>query len=145
MENRTSLTLKNFHCDQSFDGTFLDYLESKGILKQKGEPYDYHTPGQVENANKNIMSHARAMLIASKLPSLYYADAQQCAVYIHNRTVHTKDDKTPFEHIFKRKPSVKHLVPFGCHGYLYIKKEHRDRPLKLGKIEPVAVKQSNAE
>jgi hypothetical protein len=57
MENRTNTKLKHFHSDQSFDGEFLDYLESKGIVKQKGEAYDYYTPGQVENANKNIVSH----------------------------------------------------------------------------------------
>jgi hypothetical protein len=76
----------------------------------------------------------------SKLPALYYSEAQLCAVYLHNRSVHGKDSITPFEHIFKRKPSVQHLIPFGCHGYLYIKKERRNQQLNMGEIEPVAVK-----
>jgi len=140
LENRTGLTLKNFHCDQSFDGVFLDYLEEKGIVKLVGEPYDHHTPGQVENANKNVMAHARAMLIDSKLPNLYYSEAQLCAVYLHNRTVHSNDTITPYEHIFKRKPDLSHLKPFGCHGYILVKKEIREKPLNLSKISPTGLR-----
>jgi len=140
MENRTGMTAKYFECDQSFDGEFLDYLEEKGITKLKGEEYDHHFPGIVENANYNITRHASSMLIASKLPKNFYSEAQSTACYQHNRTVHGSRTFTPIEIAWKTKPHLKHLYPFGCHGFVLIKKEHRNHRLKLGKQEARAVR-----
>ena len=140
MENRTGRTAKYFECDQSFDGEFLDYLEEKGITKLKGEEYDHHFPGIVENANYNITRHASAMLIASKLPKNFYSEAQSTACYLHNRTVHGSRKLTPVEMAWDTKPNLKHLHPFGCHGFVLIKKEHRNHRLKLGKLEARAVR-----
>ena len=140
MENKTGITAKFFECDQSFDGPFLNFLEEKGITKLKGEEYEYHFPGIVENGNLNIVRHSSSMLIASKLPKKFYSDAQSTAVYLHNRIVHGERELTPFEMVFGEKPSLKHLRLFGCHGFVLLKKEWRDHKLKLGKLEPRAVK-----
>lgn len=139
MENRTGISAKYFECDQSFDGVFLHYLEEKGITKLKGEAYDYHFPGIVENANYNIVRHACSMLISSQLPKNFYSEAQSTAVYLHNRTVHGNRTLTPYELMFGQKPDLKHLYTFGCHGFVLIKKEHRNHPLHLGKLETRAV------
>jgi hypothetical protein len=134
LEARTEKKVKYFMCDQSFDGPFLDFLEERGITKMKGEEYNYHHPGIVENANHNVTRHARSMLIDSKLPAKFYSEAQLCAAYLHNCTVHT--GKTSCG---QKKKNVDELVPFGTHGYAFLKREWRDKPTKLGKLEPVAV------
>jgi hypothetical protein len=138
-EKRTGKQVKYFMCDQSFDGPFLDYLEEKGITKLKGEEYNYHFPGKVENANYNITRHSRSMLLEAKLPAKYYTEAQLCAAYLHNCFVHSGQTKSPREMVGQRKKSIKDLVPFGTHGYALLKDEWRNRPTKLGKLEPVAV------
>lgn len=74
------------------------------------------------------------MLIASKLPAQYYAEAQLTAAYIHNRCAHGDDTIIPFEHIYKRKPNLAHLRPFGCVAYAHIPAEVRS------KLESSAVK-----
>jgi len=139
LENRIGKKVKYFQCDQSFDGVFLDFLEECGITKLKGEEYNYHFPGMVENANYNVTRHARAMLMESKLPPKYYSEAQLCAVYLHNCMVHSGKTISPREMCGQRKKSISELVPFGCHGFAFLKKEWRNHPLKLGKLEPVAV------
>ena len=67
------------------------------------------------------------MLIASKLPVMFYAEAQLTAAYIHNRIIHGKDSKTPYEHIYGRRPLTSHLRPFGCVAFAHIPKELRSK------------------
>ncbi len=74
-EIRSGQEVKYFMCDQSFDGLFLNFLEEKGITKLKGEEYNHHFPGKAENANYNITSHARSIILDSKLPASYYTEA----------------------------------------------------------------------
>ena len=107
----------------------MNYLEEKGITKLKGEEYDHHYPGIVENGNYNIVRHAPSMLIASKLPKNFYTEAQSTTVYLHNRTVHGSREKTPFEIMFNEKPNLLLLREFGCHGFVLLKKEWRDHKL----------------
>jgi hypothetical protein len=137
LERRTGNKIKFFQCDDGteFKGVFSDHLKKEGIVKQKGEPYEHHIPGQGENAHSKILERGRTMLYASKLPIEYYAEAQLTAAYLHNRYVHADDIITPYEHIHKKRPNLAHLRPFGCIGYAFIPLEKRNHPLLLGKLE----------
>jgi hypothetical protein len=136
MERRLEKKIKNLRVDMGVEymGCFLNYLEEQGIVKQKGMAYSHVHPGQAERIHQSIMHKARAMLIASKLPALFYADAQLTACYLSNRILHGSDSKTPYEYIYGRKPNVAHLRPFGCIGYSHVPQEKRS------KLEPSAVK-----
>jgi hypothetical protein len=105
----------------------------------KGEEYNYHHPGMVENANYNVTRHARSMLIDSKLPAKFYSEAQLCAAYLHNCMVHSGKELTPREMCGQRRKPLSELIPFGTHGFAFLKREWRDQTGKLGKLEPVAV------
>ena len=80
------------------------------------------------------MHLGRAMLIDSKLPSMFYAEAQLTAAYLYNRMVHGNNSITPYEHIYGRPPNVSHLRPFGTICYAFIPPELRD------KLEPSGVR-----
>ncbi|KAG4028275.1 hypothetical protein PC123_g29117 [Phytophthora cactorum] len=48
------------------------------------------------------------------------------AIYVKNRLPSPKiEHKTPFEIVYKSKPSVKHMRVFGCRTYILIPKEKR--------------------
>ena len=51
--------------------------------------------------------------------------------YLHNRTVHSGHKITPYEYVFKRKPTIDHFQPFGAVGFAYVPSELRN------KLEPV--------
>jgi hypothetical protein len=36
------------------------------------------------------------------------------------------------------RKNIKSLVPFGSHGFIFLKEEWRNKPTRLGKLEPVA-------
>jgi len=129
IEKQTGLEIKRVRTDGGPEvmGEFLAYLELSGIIKEKGVPYTHHHPGKVERAHQTILRQARAMLRESLLPPKFYNEAQKTSAYIFNRTVHGNDTITPYEHVFNRPPTLKHLQPFGTVCYAFIPPEKRSK------------------
>ncbi|GKE99617.1 retrovirus-related pol polyprotein from transposon TNT 1-94, partial [Tanacetum coccineum] len=76
---------------------------------------------------------ARTMLIFSKAPEFLWAEAIATACFTQNRSiVHTRHNKTPYELIRDRKPSVQYFHVFG--SLCYPTNDHGD----LRKMKPKA-------
>ncbi|KAG2854246.1 hypothetical protein PC114_g28680 [Phytophthora cactorum] len=66
------------------------------------------------------------MLNHAKLDKRFWAEAAMTAIYVKNRLPSPKiEHKTPFEIVYKSKPSVKHMRVFGCRTYILTPKEKR--------------------
>ncbi|KAG2768596.1 hypothetical protein PC113_g25262 [Phytophthora cactorum] len=66
------------------------------------------------------------MLHHAKLDKRFWAEAAMTAIYVKNRLPSPKiEHKTPFEIVYKCKPSVKHMRVFGCRTYILTPKEKR--------------------
>ncbi|GJZ13029.1 putative ribonuclease H-like domain-containing protein [Tanacetum coccineum] len=76
------------------------------------------TPQQnrvTERKNKTLIRAARTMLAGSLLPTVFWAEAVNTACYVLNRVLVTKPhNKTPYELIIGRPPSISFMRPFGC-------------------------------
>jgi hypothetical protein len=136
MERQSGKQIKFIRTDQGteFDGVVLNFLSTKGIVRQKSSPYYHIDPGRAEHAHQTILYTARSILIASKLPLVFYGDALLTATYLHNRIVHSGASKTPYELLKGRPPRIDHLRPFGCLSYVYVPAETRS------KLAPSAVR-----
>ena len=79
-----------------------------------------------ERLNRTILESARSMIYNANLPLVFWAEACNTAVYLHNRspTVALKD-KTPHECLFGEKPDVSNLKVFGCMCYVHIPDSNR--------------------
>nr|GEU50865.1 ribonuclease H-like domain-containing protein [Tanacetum cinerariifolium] len=77
------------------------------------------TPQQnriVERKNMTLIEAARTMLTNSLLPISFWAEAVNTACYVQNRVLVTKPhNKTPYELLLGRTPSIGYMRPFGCH------------------------------
>lgn len=64
---------------------------------------------------------ARSIMIKKGITIMFLEDVVSTAVYIQNRS-QTKavPNKTPFEVLTDRKPSIKHLKVFGCICYTHV-------------------------
>ena len=126
-ERQSGFKVKRIRTDggNEFNGEFLSYVESKGIIKEKTERYKHHLPGGVEKANDTIASMALPNLRSSNLPKEYYSLAQQYSVYIYNRTIKENQTASPFELLYGKKPRMDRIFPFGCIGSAYIAPELR--------------------
>ncbi|GJS24100.1 retrovirus-related pol polyprotein from transposon TNT 1-94 [Tanacetum coccineum] len=76
------------------------------------------TPQQnrfAERKNRTLIKSAKTMLVDSLLPTTFWAEAVNTACYVQNRVLVTKPhNKTPYELLHGRPPSISFMRPFGC-------------------------------
>ncbi|GKA79976.1 putative ribonuclease H-like domain-containing protein [Tanacetum coccineum] len=71
--------------------------------------------GVAERKNRTLIEAARTMLADSLLPTTFWAEAVSTACYVQNRVLVTKShNKTPYELLHGRPPSISFMRPFGC-------------------------------
>ncbi|GJV39118.1 putative ribonuclease H-like domain-containing protein [Tanacetum coccineum] len=71
--------------------------------------------GVAERKNRTLIEAARTMLADSLLPTTFWAEAVNTACYVQNRVLVTKPhNKTPYELLHGRPPSISFMRPFGC-------------------------------
>ncbi|GJS69627.1 ribonuclease H-like domain-containing protein [Tanacetum coccineum] len=71
--------------------------------------------GVAERRNRTLIEAARTMLVDSKLPTTFWAEAVNTACYVLNRVLVIKPhNKTPYELIRRRTPLIDFMKPFGC-------------------------------
>jgi hypothetical protein len=109
-------------------------LQPGGVKWEFTSFYFQEQNGVPERLNRTLITLARAMLLASKLPLKFWADAATTVCYIRNRTPVGPEGKTPIEAFTGKKPSIAHLRVFGCLAYARVPKESREN-----KLVPTAV------
>ncbi|GJS52588.1 ribonuclease H-like domain-containing protein [Tanacetum coccineum] len=71
--------------------------------------------GVAERKNRTLIKAAMTMLADSLLPIVFWAEVVNTACYVLNRVLVTKPhNKTPYELIIGRAPSISFMRPFGC-------------------------------
>nr|GEW19374.1 ribonuclease H-like domain-containing protein [Tanacetum cinerariifolium] len=71
--------------------------------------------GIVERKNRTLTKAARTMLADLLLPIPFWAEAVNTACYVQNRVLVTKPhNKTPYELLLGRTPSIGFMRPFSC-------------------------------
>ena len=74
------------------------------------------------------MENARSMLNGTGLGQELWEEAVETACYLVNRSPSSAlEDKTPHEVWTGKKPSLSHLVVFGCDAYVHAPKEKRTK------------------
>uniref|UniRef100_A0AAV1UJD7 Integrase catalytic domain-containing protein n=1 Tax=Peronospora matthiolae TaxID=2874970 RepID=A0AAV1UJD7_9STRA len=102
------------------------FYENHGIEQQITVPYAHQTNGTAERAIWTIVTTGRSLLHHAKLEKCFWAEEAMTAIYIKNRLHSPKiDHKTPFEIVYKSKPSVKHMRVFGCRAFILTPREKR--------------------
>ena len=105
---------------------FEEYLKSEGIRHEYTIPKTPEQNGVAERLNRTLVETVRSMLIDSKLPHKFWAQALSTATYLRNRSP-TKviEGMTPYEAWTKEKPQAEHLCVFGCDAYSHVPKDER--------------------
>ncbi|GJX49500.1 retrovirus-related pol polyprotein from transposon TNT 1-94 [Tanacetum coccineum] len=71
--------------------------------------------GVAKRKNRTLIEAAKTMLTDSLLPTTFSAKALSTACYVQNRVLVTKPhNKTPYELLYGRPPSISFMRPFGC-------------------------------
>ncbi|GJR87630.1 putative ribonuclease H-like domain-containing protein [Tanacetum coccineum] len=89
--------------------------------------------GVVERRNRTLIEAARTMLVNSKLPTTFWAEAVNTACYVLNRVLVIKPhNKTPYELIRGRTSLIDFMKPFRCPITILNTRDH------LGKFDEKA-------
>lgn len=94
-------------------------LEKKGIIHETTAPYSPASNGRVERQNRTILEGLKTCLLDSRLPKDYWSWAAYWTVFTQNRTLlgsHT--GVTPYEGIYRHKPDISKLEPFGAQCFV---------------------------
>jgi len=104
-----------------------DYAFRKGIVL---DPNVHHTPqmnGVAERLNRTLNEKADTMLHFAGLDYSFWDESVATATYLHNMTVHSTVDATPFKLYFKQKPYIGHWMLVLCQDSLIYPKEDARR------------------
>ncbi|MBW0473209.1 hypothetical protein O181_012924 [Austropuccinia psidii MF-1] len=104
--------------NKSFKNLCIDF----GIEHIISLPYTpQHNPFSERN-NCSVVEKARCILLQSKLPLRFWAEAVSTATFLCNLIPKHENSVTPHEIWFKSKPPLHKLRPFGCQTWVKIPK-----------------------
>nr|GFB79899.1 putative ribonuclease H-like domain-containing protein [Tanacetum cinerariifolium] len=117
LKNQLSLTVKVIRSDNEIEFKNSNPNQLCGLKGIKREFSVFRTPQQngiAERKNRTLIKAARTMLADSLLPIPFWAEAVNTACYVQNRVLVTKPhNKTPYELLHGRSPSIGFMRPFG--------------------------------
>ncbi|GKE29779.1 putative ribonuclease H-like domain-containing protein [Tanacetum coccineum] len=92
-----------------------EFYAKKGIKREFSVASTPQQNGVAERKNRALIEAARTMLADSLLPIPFWAEAVNTACYVLNRILVTKpQNKTPYELLIGKPPSISFMRPFGC-------------------------------
>jgi hypothetical protein len=97
---------------------FDELIASYGITTERSAPATPTQNGAAERSRGVIITKARAMRIAARLPADLWPEVTRAVGYLNNRTPkRSLQWKTPFETLTGGRPQLSHLAPYGCRAY----------------------------
>nr|GEW65916.1 ribonuclease H-like domain-containing protein [Tanacetum cinerariifolium] len=118
LENQLSLKVKVIISDNEIEFKNNDlnqFCGMKGIKREFSVPTTPQQNDITERKNRTLIEAARTMLADSLLPIPFWTEAVNTACYVQNRVLVTKPhNKTPYELLHGRTPSIGFMRPFGC-------------------------------
>ncbi|GJR89514.1 ribonuclease H-like domain-containing protein [Tanacetum coccineum] len=111
-----SLDLKNIVPFGEFKNHAMnEFYTKKGIKRKFSVARTLQQNGVAERKNRTLIEAARTMLADSLLPIPFRAEAVNTTCYVLNRVLVTKpQNKTPYELLIGKLPSISFIRPFGC-------------------------------
>ncbi|POW21890.1 hypothetical protein PSHT_01837 [Puccinia striiformis] len=127
-----TLTGKKLHCLISDGGgefvneAFASLCKSEGLVHHISPAYTPQNNGMAERTNQTIIVKARCLLVQSRLPKSFWAEAVNTATQLSNLTPSaTQNFTVPYTVWTGREANLEVLRPFGCSTYSLIPKEQR--------------------
>ncbi|CAL8991399.1 unnamed protein product [Prunus brigantina] len=112
-------TIKAIRADNGTEFLSLrDFFLYNGVEFQHSCVYTPQQNGVVERKHRHILSMARALLFQANLPLIFWGECVLTAVFLMNRLpTPLLSNKSPYERLYNRLPTLAHLKVFGCLCY----------------------------
>ena len=104
---------------------FGSFCEQHGMSYNLSGPFISQSNEIVERTHRKLRKMSRAMLDEQSIPQKFWCHALDMATYIFNRVYMNKFiNKTPYEILRNRKPSLEYFRVFGCKVFILNTKVH---------------------
>nr|GEX97334.1 hypothetical protein [Tanacetum cinerariifolium] len=117
-KNQLSLKVKVIRSDNGTEfknNNLNQFYGMNGIKREFNVPRIPQQNGIAERKNRTLIEDARTLLADSLLALPFWTEAVNTACYVQNRVLVTKPhNKTPYELLHGRTPSIGFMRPFGC-------------------------------
>ena len=126
VENQAGTKVKILRTDQGKEYTGVDtitpFLDQCGIVHETTPAYSSSSNGIAERLNRTLLNMVRSMLLQSKIPTPFWAEAVDTANKIRNRlpTRSLPGNISPHEAWFNVRPTISHFRQFGCLAFARI-------------------------
>ena len=128
-ENWTEKRIKLLRTDGGGEYTsneFATYRDEKGIVYQHTVPHTPEQNGIAERLNRTIEERVIAMLQDAGLGKVYWAEAVNCYMAVHNAIpTSAVPGMTPHQRFLGKKPDLSRHKVFGSRAYVHVPKVHR--------------------
>ncbi|CAL1355334.1 unnamed protein product [Linum trigynum] len=131
-------TVKRIQADNGYEFNnepLRSYYSREGILLQTSCTDTPQQNGVVERKHHHILDTARALRFQANLPLRFKSECILTAVYLLNRMPATATGKSPFEILFGKPATYRHLRFFGCLIYYKDTHDHLDKFGERGRAE----------
>ena len=129
VENLTDKKIKTLRSDNGGEYTskeLIAFCKATGIRRELIVLHNPQQNGVAERKNRSIEESIKAMMNDHNLSMFLWGEVAMTAVYIQNRSPHCiLKNMTPEEAFSRKKPSVEHLMIFGCLVYIHVPKEKK--------------------
>lgn len=128
VQTQYQTNIKSIRSDNSPELHFGPLLREHGITHQFSCAYTPQQNSVVERKHQHILNVARALLLQSHLPLVYWVDCIQTVVFLINRLPSPLlNNKSPYELLLKKQPDYSSLKVFGCLCYVstHLKDRHK--------------------
>lgn len=92
---------------------------SHGIIHKRSCPQTPQQNGVAERKLRHLLETSRAIKFQGHLPNRFWGECIEAATYIINRIpLPILNNKSPFEVLYNKQPSLSHLRVIGCLGFV---------------------------
>ena len=103
------------------------WTQEKGLVHQITPAYTPQLNGVAERMNRTVKEMIAANLIGAKMGGEHWVFAMKWTEAMLMRTRVGSDGKMPWEVLWKRRPSMEDVHPFGCEAWVRIPEANRER------------------
>ena len=131
VETQFHITVQCIRSDNGIefqDTTALQFYAIKGIMHKKTCVDTPQQNGIAERKHKHLLEVARALMFQANLHQQFWGDSILTAVYLINKfPTPLLENRSPFELLYKTKPTYAHLRVFGCLCYASTLRRNRSK------------------